>query len=310
MRWSTYRSSLDDHDHVGLVLDHNLHGLPTPVSMLDIAGADPARILGYAEQARNYPFERCELTDADLRAPLPQPPSIRDFMAFEAHVVDSMAAMGAKVDPVWYEQPVFYFTNPAAVLGPFDPNPVAPGCHQWDYELEVAAIIGKAGRNLSPETAEDHIAGFTILCDWSARDLQATEMRVGLGPAKGKDTATSIGPVVVSADELQPYRRGKGYDLAMTVTVNDRPYSSGNWSDLYWSFGQMLAYASRGTDLRVGDIIGSGTVGSGCILELSRVHSSEQFPWLVPGDVVRVEVEQLGSIVSTVVPGEHVVPLQ
>ncbi len=310
MRWVTYRSPSDEQDHVALVVGDDLCGLRTTTTMLDVLGADRDGAVRYARRASSEPVERLKLDGAHVRPPIATPPSIRDFMAFENHVVDSMTAMGGTVDPVWYQQPVFYFTNPAAVIGPLDPNPMAPGTDQWDYELEVAAIIGTPGRDLSPEDAEQHIAGYTILCDWSARDLQASEMRVGLGPAKGKDTATSIGPIVVTPDELEPFRKGNGYDLTMSVTVNGRPYSSGNWSDLYWSFGQLLAYASRGTELRVGDVIGSGTVGTGCILELSRVHSSEKFPWLTPGDEVRVEVKQLGAIVSTVVPGAPVVPLQ
>lgn len=309
MRWVTYRSPNDDHDHVGLVVDADVFGLPRSTSMLDVLGAAPADREKYADLARSGPYERLRFDAAELRAPIPTPPSIRDFMAFENHVVDSMAAMGSTVDPVWYQQPVFYFTNPAAVIGPRDPNPIAPGTAQWDYELEVAAVIGAPGRDLHPDSAEGHIAGYTILCDWSARDLQATEMKVALGPAKGKDTASSLGPMIVTPDELEPFRKGNGYDLRMSVSVNDRPYSLGNWSDLYWSMGQLLAYASRGTELRTGDVIGSGTVGTGCILELSRVHSSDEYPWLLPGDVVRIEVEQLGIISSTVIPGADVVPL-
>jgi len=132
-------------------------------------------------------------------------------------------------------------------------------------------------------------------------------MRIGLGPAKGKDTATSLGPTLVSPDELEPFATAKGFDLAMTVEVNGRRYSEGNWSSIYWTFPQMIAYASRGTTLRPGDVIGSGTVGTGCILELSRVHGTDAFPWLKPGDVVRIEVEQLGVQLSTVVAGQPVI---
>lgn len=128
-------------------------------------------------------------------------------------------------------------------------------------------------------------------------------MRVGLGPAKGKDTATTLGPFMITPDELEPFRKGLGYDLAMSVEVNGRMYSSGNWSSIYWSFAQMIAYASRGTSLRPGDVIGSGTVGTGCILELSRTHGSDTFPWLIAGDEVRVTVEQLGFTMNTIVSG-------
>jgi len=310
MRWVTYRSSTDTLDHVALLIGDELHALPASVTMIDVLSAANGEATAYSRRAQDRPFERVAFESADLRPPIPEPPSIRDFMAFENHVIDSMAAMGLTVDPVWYQQPVFYFTNPAAVIGPNDPNPIAPGSTQWDYELEVAAIIGTGGRDLHPDTAEEHIAGYTILCDWSARDLQAAEMRVGLGPAKGKDTATTIGPMVVTREELEPFRKGNGYDLGMRVSVNGRPYSEGSWKDQYWSFGELLAYASRGTELRSGDIIGSGTVGTGCILELSRVHDSETYPWLRPGDEVLVEVDQLGAIASTVVDGPPVVPLR
>ena len=304
MRWVSYRSARDGAEHVGVVEGRRVHGLDTTLlALLHLDGRSRDELL------RAEPFEVFALAEARLLAPIPTPPSVRDFMAFENHVVTSMGALGATVDPVWYAQPVFYFTNPAAIIGPDDDHPIAPGCSQWDFELEIAAVVGTAGRDLSPDEAESHIAGYTIFCDWSARDLQAAEMRANLGPAKGKDTASSLGPVLVSPDELAPYRKGNGYDLAMTVSVNGRPYSAGNWADLYWSFPQLLAYASRGTELRPGDVVGSGTVGTGCILELSRVHGLDAYPWLHPGDRVTLEVDQLGAITSTVLPSVPVVPL-
>lgn len=179
----------------------------------------------------------------------------------------------------------------------------------FDYELEVAAVIGRPGGDLDPATAEAHIAGYTILADWSARDLQKVEMGVGLGPAKGKDGATTLGPYLVTPDELADARSGKGYALSMSAHVNDREYSRGDWSSLYWSFGQLLAYASRGTTLRAGDVIGSGTVGSGCILERQATHGPQEYPWLQPGDRVRLAVERLGEFTVDVVPGAAPVPL-
>jgi 2-keto-4-pentenoate hydratase/2-oxohepta-3-ene-1,7-dioic acid hydratase in catechol pathway len=213
------------------------------------------------------------------------------------------------VPPVWFEQPVFYFSNPAAILGPGDDVPISPGCEAFDYEVEVAAVVGRAGSDLTPAEAESHIAGYTIFCDWSARDVQQRESTVGLGPAKGKDGATSIGPVLVTPDELEPHREGKGFRLRMRASVNGRDLGGGTWSDIHWSFGQMLAYASRGTRLLPGDAIGSGTVGTGCLLELSGLHGSERYPWLRPGDVVTIEVEQLGALTGRIVPGPAPVPL-
>ena len=209
-------------------------------------------------------------------------------------------ARGLEMDPDWYELPVFYFTNPAAVRGPGDEIRVPPGCEALDYELEVAAVIGAGGADLRPDEAEAHIAGFVVMNDWSARDLQSREMKQGLGPAKGKDFATTLGPALVTPDELEPLRRNKAYNLSMTARVNGRDYSHGNLADIHWSFGEMLAYASRGTTLVPGDVIGSGTCSTGCILELSLTHGGEAYPWLRPGDVVELDVGGLGTISNRV----------
>jgi len=234
-------------------------------------------------------------------SPPDQPSSIRDFYAFEDHVATARRARGLEMVPEWYEAPVFYFSNPHSVVGPDQPVAAPPGCEELDYELEVAAVVGTGGSDLDPDEAEGHIVGFTIMNDWSARDLQRREMTVGLGPAKGKDFATSLGPWVVTPDELADRRVGKAYDLAMTARVNGHEYSRGNLADLHWSFGEMLAHASRGTRLVRGDVIGSGTCGTGCILELALVHGSEKYPWLVPGDMVELEVERLGVLRNPVV---------
>ncbi|MHA6783063.1 fumarylacetoacetate hydrolase family protein [Pseudonocardia saturnea] len=201
---------------------------------------------------------------------------------------------------------MFYFSNPAAVRGPGDEIPLSPG-YRFDYEVEVAAVIGRAGSDLRPDQAERHIAGYTVLCDWSARDLQAVEAPMGFGPVKGKDGATSLGPVLVTPDELEPYRNGRGFDLAMSATVNGHPVGGGTWADIHWSFGQMLAYASRGTQLVPGDVIGSGTVGNGCLLE--RSDRPDAHPWLRPGDVVDTTVEGIGTLTGRIVEGTAVVPL-
>ncbi len=309
MRWVTYTSPVLGADRPGLVRDDVIHGLHGPPSLLDLLG-DEATIRAAAERAVSSPIEIVPLSGARLRSPVPVPPSIRDFMAFESHVANSRRRLGQEVDPDWYELPAFYFTNPAAVCGPHDDVAVSPGSSQFDYELEIAAVVGRPGTNLSSERAESHIAGYTVMCDWSARDLQMREMRQLLGPAKGKDSATSLGPVLVTPDELESRRRGPAYDLEMTASVNGVPYSGGNLAELYWSFGQMLAYASRGTRVETGDVIGSGTVGTGCILELSGLHGVERYPWLRPGDDVRLEVEQLGAITATITEAAPVVPLR
>ena len=309
MRWATYLSPTDGQQHVGLVRDGTVAGLRSPDRLLDLLGDDGRRLAEAARSIDSDPLEAIPEDGATLCAPVPMPPAIRDFMAFEEHVVTSMAALGRTVDPVWYDIPVFYFTNPAAVRGPHDDVEISPGSEQFDYELEAAVVIGRPGTNIRVEDAESHIAGYTILCDWSARDLQDHEMRQGLGPAKGKDGATSIGPYLVTPDELHDRRGGNAYDLPMTATVNGRSYSAGNLADLHWSFAQMISYASRGTTLRPGDIIGSGTVGTGCILELSRVHGEQAYPWLAPGDDVVLEIERLGAVRSRIRPAQEVVPL-
>jgi len=217
------------------------------------------------------------LADVDLRAPVLHPPSVRDFMAFEQHVANARAARGAQVPDAWYEIPVFYFSNPAAIVGPEDEVAYPEGTQELDYELEVAAVIGDGA-----------IGGFTVMNDWSARDLQRLETRVGLGPAKGKDFATSLGPVLVTPDEFD------GGSGEMVARVNGEERSRGNLRDLFHSWERMLEQAARNTVLRPGDVIGSGTVGSGCILE----HGDGR--WLQRGDVVELEVEGIGVLRNTV----------
>ena len=225
---------------------------------------------GKAREHAEYP-----LSEVRLLAPVRRPPSVRDFYAFEEHVRNARAVTGrGEVVPEWYELPVFYFSNPAAIYGPDDEIPYPEGSQALDYELEVAAVIG----------ADGEIGGFTVMNDWSARDLQRKEMKVGLGPAKGKDFATSLGPVLVTPDELGDLR------LEMVARVNGEERSRGNLADMHWRFEELAAQAAEGTRLVPGDVIGSGTVGSGCILE----HGDGR--WLRPGDEVELEIEAIGVL--------------
>lgn len=240
-----------------------------------------------------------------------QPASIRDFITFEEHVVGSYAGVGrGGVPKEWYEIPTFYFTNPHAVIGAHDPVPMPPGCALFDFELEVAAVIGRDGHNLSVAEAADHIAGYAVFNDWSARDVQTHEMRIGLGPAKGKDTASTLGPYLVTPDELEPYRKGDRYDLAMSVAVNGTPIGTDSLANAAWSFPEMIAYASRGTWVRAGDVIGSGTCGGGCLVEFWGRRGERTPPPLAVGDTVTMTVEGLGTIENTVTAGvaAHPVP--
>ncbi|MDF3308173.1 fumarylacetoacetate hydrolase family protein [Rhodococcus sp. T2V] len=194
----------------------------------------------------------------ELAVPVPVA-SIRDFITFEQHTAGSLRAVtgAADVPQVWYDAPTFYFTNPHAAIGSGAAVRMPPGCEVLDFELEVAVVIGKAGYNLSVDEAFDHVAGFTILNDWSARDLQGREMRVGLGPAKGKDTATTLGPVLVSVDEFVDYEDEGRFDLAMDVFVNDTRIGGDTLANMAWTFAELISYASRGTWVRPGDVLGS-----------------------------------------------------
>jgi fumarylacetoacetate (FAA) hydrolase len=202
------------------------------------------------------------------------------------------------IPDAWYRLPVFYFSNVSEIRGPGDAVWAPLGCSELDYELEVAAIVDTPGRDLTADRAEELIGGFLVLNDWSARDLQRDETTVRLGPAKGKDFASSIGPWLVTPDELADVRDGSGYALAMTATVNGAEISRGSWADIHYSFGEMLARASADARLRPGDIVGSGTVGTGCLLEVGQQRLGR---YLEPGDHVVLEVERLGALASPVV---------
>jgi 2-keto-4-pentenoate hydratase/2-oxohepta-3-ene-1,7-dioic acid hydratase in catechol pathway len=252
------------------------------------------------------------VSEVRLLPPL-QPPTVRDFVTFEEHVEGVRRSVdgAAGVPEQWYAAPTFYFTNPYAVYGPHDDIPVPPGSSVLDFELEVAAVIGKEGRDLTPAEARDHIVGYTVFNDWSARDLQSAEMRVGLGPCKGKDTATTLGPYLVTADELEPYRDADGFlRLGLTASVNGEVVGSDLLSNMSWTFEDMVAYASRGTYVRPGDVLGSGTCGNGgCLAELWGVRGRQDPPPLKPGDTVTLTVEGVGTVSNTVVAGADPVPI-
>ncbi|MGW4527514.1 fumarylacetoacetate hydrolase family protein [Amycolatopsis sp. NPDC004378] len=284
MRFATYEHG--GTVHAGVVAGDGVHAFPAGVTVLDVVrGARP--VAG----GPSVP-----LAEVRLLPPL-APPSVRDFVAFEEHV-EGMVAPGP-VPPEWYEAPTFYFTNPAALIGAHDDVPVPPGSRLFDFELEVAAVLGPDG-----------IFGYTILNDWSARDLQRREMKVNLGPAKGKDSATTLGPWLVTADELEPYRDADGFlALDMRVAVNGVEAGQDLLSNMGWPFEDLAAYAGRGTRLRAGDVLGSGTCGNGgCLAELWG-RGGTQEP-LRPGDVVEMTVEGIGTIRNTVVPGLDLPPVR
>lgn len=264
-------------------------------NLLDaLDGEDPLSLRGAGRQAVGLP-----MANIHLLPPLPRPPSVRDFYAFEQHVKTVNANRGCEVPPEWYEFPAFYFTNPHAIFGPNEGIPHPQATHALDYELEIACVIGQVGSDIPPARAEEHIFGYMILNDWSARDIQRIEMRVGLGPAKGKDFATSLGPWLVTPDELKDRKTDKPgvYDLEMVARINGVERSCGNFKEIYYSFGDLIARASADTVLLPGDVIGSGTVGTGCLLELTRGEG----PWLQPGDMVELEIERLGVLRNQIV---------
>jgi fumarylacetoacetate (FAA) hydrolase len=244
-------------------------------------------------------------TEAQLLAPVPHPPSMRDGYAFRQHVEAARRNRGVEMIPEFDEIPIFYFTNHQAVYGPGD-IPVMPmHLDQLDFELECAIVIGKKGRNIKASEADEYIAGYMVMNDWSARALQMHEMKLNLGPAKGKDFATSIGPWLVTRDELASKRidtpNGETYDLVMTTTLNGTEVSRGNVKDMSWTFAQILERASYGVTLYPGDVIGSGTCGTGCFLELNGSKVFNPPLWLKTGDVVKCSIDLLGTLTNTVV---------
>ncbi|MFE2715289.1 fumarylacetoacetate hydrolase family protein [Streptomyces mirabilis] len=287
-RWITYAGPAGQ-DRAGIVLDGIVHGLEDGLSLrglLEEGGA--AALAAAAEAAAQAPVETVPYDDAVIR-PLLRPPALRDAMCFNEHIRNCRPG---ELDPRHSRYPYFWFGNPAAILGARDDVRIFPESEKFDYELEIGAVIGTEGENLSPEEAEAAIVGYTVFCDWSARDLQ----RERLVAIKGKDGATTLGPVMVTKDEIEHRRAGKGFDLAMSVTRNGEVFTTGNWSSIDWSFGDIVSYVSRGTRIVPGDVIGSGTVGWGCLLE-HAVSAPDTFPgWLKPGDRVELEVELIGRL--------------
>lgn len=244
-----------------------------------------------------------KLSDLKLLSPVPHPVSMRDGYAFRQHVEAARRNRGVPMIPEFDHFPVFYFTNHLAVTGP-GPLEVMPLARdKLDFELEVAIVVGKLGRNIKASQADEYIFGYMIMNDWSARTLQMEEMKLNLGPAKGKDFATSLGPVLVTRDELRqwalPSPSGERHNLRMKCFVNGKQVSDGNLKDMTWTFGQILERASYGVTLQPGEVIGSGTVGTGCFLELNGSKITDN-QWLKPGDEVVLEVDQLGKLANTI----------
>ncbi|WP_313816008.1 fumarylacetoacetate hydrolase family protein [Citricoccus sp.] len=285
--------------------------------LVDLPGADDliplldrGRLTDLAQRALDRRQKVMALAQATLLAPL-EPPTFRDFSTFPEHtagVVKNLDPEGG-VPEIFWEIPTFYFSNPYAITGPHDNVPISPGSQRFDFELEVGAVVGKAGQDLTAEEAAEHIAGYVVINDFSARDVQFHEMQLKLGPAKGKDGATALGAFFVTADELAPRSTGSSFDLTMEVAVNGRTIGTDTLNHMAWSFPALAAYASRGTWIRPGDLLGSGTCQSGCLAELWGRHGQEAYPALEPGDLVTTTVEMLGGTENRIVEGQAPQPI-
>jgi fumarylacetoacetate (FAA) hydrolase len=307
MRWVRFRSAGGGHSgDVGVLRGERV--LPVLVQSPDptegASGIPP--LLRCMQDGPPHGIPEAEgaglpLAAVRLLAPLERPASFRDFYSFEEHVRRARSRRGLSVPEEWYRHPTFYFSNPHSVFGPEEDIPCPRVTRELDFEVELACVIGRPGRDLTVEEAAAHIAGYTLLNDWSARDVQREEMVVGLGPAKGKDFATSHGPWLLSPDELEPLRSGKGFDVELTAQRNGRQLVRGNWKTIHFSFEEMIAYASRDAWLLPGDLIGSGTIGGGSILEIGPEAAGG---WLVPGDIVEIEGGPLGILRNRMVNRE------
>ncbi|MFG3289244.1 fumarylacetoacetate hydrolase family protein [Streptomyces sp. NPDC048179] len=312
MRFASY----EHHQRRGVAVveqDGTLYPVPGARSLTELIGSGDGldALLDLGAATLDVP-QGPHVSEVRLLPPL-QPPTVRDFVTFEEHVEGVRRSVDGAggVPEAWYDAPTFYFTNPYAVVGAHDDVPVPPGSRVLDFELEIAAVIGREGRDLTPERARDHIIGYTVFNDWSARDLQSREMQVRLGPCKGKDTAATLGPYLVTADELEKYRDPDGFlRLALTASVNGEVVGEDLLSNMSWTFEEMVAYASRGTSVRPGDVLGSGTCGNGgCLAELWGVRGTQDPPPLKPGDTVTLTAEGIGTVSNTVVAGAAPVPL-
>ncbi|MFJ5680647.1 fumarylacetoacetate hydrolase family protein [Streptomyces sp. NPDC093097] len=306
MRFVTYASN--DGDRAGVIDGDLIHAFPQGTTLVELLG--PA-LREAGERALAEPAEVVALADVTLKAPIPRPPSVRDCLCFLDHMRAGLKAIGGtgELEPTWYQIPAFYFANPTTVIGPHDDVTISPGSAWFDFELEIAAVIGTAGRDLTPEQAEDHIAGYTLFCDWSARDLQGLESQLKIGQAKGKDGASTLGPWLVTPDEL-PLGPDGGLALQVRAEVNGEKVGEGRTDAMDWSFAEVISYASRGVELQPGEVFGSGTVPGCCLLEHLDLGDPAAFRgWLKDGDVVSLRAEVLGEVRQIVRAGTAPHPL-
>jgi len=312
MKLLTYKTSELESHQIGVLKDqlvYNLNNCFGNISLVDLI-----QIQDYQQQINAFTaHNNClthDINDITLLPTIPKPTSFRDAYAFRKHVATARKNRGLEMIEEFDKFPVFYFSNHNSMLGDNEKIKIMPDhfC-KLDYELEFAIIIGKGGRNILSKNADKHIAGFCILNDLSARELQMEEMKLNLGPAKGKDFANVLGPYLVTTDELEnksidtPF--GKKYDLQMKCFVNGELLSEGNGKDMNWTFAEIIERASYGVELFPGDVIGSGTVGTGCLLELNGIGKTldpnYKERWLKDGDEIKMEIEGLGKITNKII---------
>ena len=279
---------------------HRLANAQVPATMLEfleggastLAAArrafDHVVMLGPSSQGPSGETTFYNAGDVRIVAPLPNPPSLRDFIAFENHIAATSKKRGQPIPPEWYKAPVYYKGNHRTIIGPDEDLPWPLETTKLDYELELACVVGRRGKDVPEREASAYIAGYTIMNDFSARDIQFQEMACRLGPAKGKDFATALGPCLVTPDEIADLG-----SLTMIARVNGQEWSRGRFGTIHWSFPQMIAHVSRGETIYPGDVFGSGTVGGGCGLEMDR--------YLKPDDVVELEIQPIGVLRTRVV---------
>ena len=309
MKWITYEADADV--RTGVLDGETVRGLPAGTTLQGLLTSGDLAEAG--ETALRSPADVRPLAEVRLLAPIPRPPSMRDGLCFLDHLRGCYRALGRdeSLHPAWSQAPAFYFGNVDSVVGPHDDVPIAPGSAMFDLELEVGAVIGRGGRDLHPDRAEEHVVGYTLFNDWTARDHQLRDLAQGIGMGKSKDSATTLGPALVTVDELEHLRRDGRLALELSATVNGDELARGTLDQMDWTFGELIAYASRGTDLPPGSVIASGTVPGGCLLEHVDTEDLQRYGgWLRPGDVVSLRGQGLGETRQTVLAGSEVVPLR
>ncbi len=315
MKLTTY--SYQQQEQFGLIYGNHVFSLASiaPSMLSFLAGGSSTMQAALQVQEKialgSYTDQGIPIAHIQLMAPIPRPNSFRDAYAFRQHVETSRRNRGLAMIPEFDLFPVFYFSNHLAIYGPGEIKAMPLHFEQMDFELEVAVLINKQGRNIPAAEADGYIAGYMIMNDLSARKLQMDEMKLNLGPTKGKDFATAIGPYLVTKDELAPYLSptpaghiGDCYSLEMTCQVNGIQVSQGNLATMHWTFAELIERISYGVDIYPGDLIGSGTVGTGCFLELNGTarlaNASHQDQWLLPTDEISLQVTGLGTLSNSI----------